>query len=142
MYLLFFNGEVVDQFNPIPDYWDDKVSDEEIESFKGNAKTIAKYVSGIQPSDIEKYLVRWDLEAEENDKAYPEDEFTQEDWQLIDFMKKLGLPYPLDDNGNPKGQTYKFWTKELQLKTKTLTDSDTVDIRNIGNKLRPWWKFW
>ena len=28
MYVLYFNGEIVDQFNPIPDYWDDEISDE------------------------------------------------------------------------------------------------------------------
>jgi hypothetical protein len=112
MYVLYFKGQIVDQFNPIPDYWDYNVSHEEIESWKGNASIVAKSVTGVKQADIEKYLVRWNLE-EENTKAYPDDMFTNEDWQLIDFMKKLRLPYPLDENGNPKGQVYKLWTREL-----------------------------
>ena len=112
MYVLYFNGQIVDQFNPIPDYWNDNVSQKEIESWKGNAAIVAKYVTGIKQADIEKYLVRWNLE-EENIKAYPDDVFTNEDWQLIDFMKKLRLPYPPDENGNTKGKVYKLWTREF-----------------------------
>ena len=74
MYVLFVNGEQVDRFNPLPDYWDDNTSKEEMESWKGSAQTVSKYISNIKPADIEKYLVRWDLDAE-NEKAYPEDEF-------------------------------------------------------------------
>jgi hypothetical protein len=137
MYLLYNNGKVVDQFNPVPDYWDENITEEEIESWKGNASVVAKYVSYIKPKDIEKYLVRWDLDEEESTKAYPTDEFTKEEWQLVDFVTKLKLPYPLDDNGNPKGQTYKFWTEKLRLKpeTKNLTK------KTVKND-KPWWKFW
>jgi hypothetical protein len=113
MYVFFVNGEIVDQFNPIPDYWDDSISVEEIESWKGDASILVKYLNNVKQLNIEKYLVRWDLESEENGKAYVDDEFTNEDWQLLDFMKRIGLPYPLDENGNPKGQIYKLWTKEL-----------------------------
>jgi hypothetical protein len=54
------------------------------------------------------------LEKEDIPKAYPTDEFAQEDWQLLDFMKKLKLPYPIDDDGNPKGQVYKLWTSQFK----------------------------
>ncbi|MGN6438004.1 MAG: hypothetical protein ACTHMM_15800 [Agriterribacter sp.] len=114
MYVFFVTGEIVDQFNPIPDYWDDKLSEEEIESWKGNAKVVASYFKNINQADIEKYLSRWNLEAEENEKAYAGDEFSNEDWQLLDFMKKLQFPYPLDDDGKPIGQIYKLWTKDLK----------------------------
>ena len=137
MYLLYNNGKVVDQFNPVPDYWDENITNEEIESWKGNASIVSNYVSYIKAKDIEKYLVRWDLDEEESTKAYPTDEFTKEEWQLVDFMTKLKLPYPLDDNGNPKGQTYKFWTEKLRLKpaTKNLTTKTKTEVK-------PWWKFW
>ena len=102
MYVLFVNGEIVDQFNPIPDYWDESISEDKIQSWKGDAATIANYVKSVKQADIEKYLVRWDLEAEESQKAYRDDEFQQEDWQLLDFMRKLRLPYRLDDDVNPK----------------------------------------
>ena len=137
MYLLYNNGKVVDQFNPVPDYWDENITNEEIESWKGNASIVVNYVSYIKSKDIERYLVRWDLNEEESTKAYPTDEFTKEEWQLVDFMTKLKLPYPLDDNGNPKGQTYKFWTGKLRLKpaTKNLTTKTKTEDK-------PWWKFW
>ena len=87
-------------------------------------------------------MVRWNLDAEEVGKAYADDEFTNEDWQLLDFMKKLGLPYPLDDDGNPKGQVYKLWTKELRLKSKTNISSLKQIERDVQIITKPWWKFW
>ena len=74
----------------------------------------------IEPKDIENYLVSWDsLDWDSLEKAYPSDEFEIGDcWQLLDFMKKIKLPYPIDDNGNPpKGQIYKLWTTELPLQS-------------------------
>ena len=137
MYLLYYNGKVIDQFNPIPDYWDENITDEEIENWKGNATIVANYVSYIKPKDIEKYLVRWDLDEDESTKAYPTDEFKKEEWQLVDFMTKLKLPYPVDDNGNPKGQTYKFWTEKLDPKPATKNLTTKTKTKN-----NPWWKFW
>ncbi len=137
MYILYNNGQVVDQFNPVPDYWDENISNEEIESWKGNANILAQYSININKADIEKYLVRWDLESENLEKAYPTDEFEQGEWQLIDFMNKLKLPYPLDDNGNPKGLTFKLWTKQLKLETVQTKSSMTETKRE-----KPWWKFW
>ena len=113
MYILYHNGQVVDQFNPIPDYWGEDLGEDEIESWKGNAAAIAKYAPYINIKDIENYLVRWDLDEDENTKAYPTDESGKEEWQLVDFMTKLKLPYPIDDDGKPKGHTYKYWTNQL-----------------------------
>ena len=139
MYVLYNNGKVVDQFNPIPDYWDENISDEEIESWKGNASIVTNYVSYVKTEEIENYLIRWDLDDDEDDdeKAYQTDEFTNEDWQLLDFMAKLKLPYPFDDNGKSKGQTYKFWTKKL-----TLKQEKTYPPNKAEPKDKPWWKFW
>ena len=117
MYILYNNGQIIDQFNPIPDYWDENISDEEMVSWEGNANIIAQYLKNVIPEDIDKYLVRWDLDEEETEKAYSTDEYGQEEWQLIDFMHKLNLPYPLNANGNPKGLTFKLWTKQLKLET-------------------------
>jgi len=169
MYVLFVNGEPVDQFNPIPDYWDENMTDEDIESWKGDASVVARYAGNIQSSAIANYLTRWDLEAEEPVKAYPDDEFDNEDWQLLDFMKKIGLPYPLYDDDMPSGQTYKFWTRELPIRkapsptaatptpvTSALRTSASgtsvpaasapgtstpVTSTPVKNK-KPWWKFW
>lgn len=109
-YFLFADGEVVDRFNPVPDYWED-LAEEEMDAWKGDAAVVANH-SGIVKADVENYLVRWNPETTET-KAYPGDEFEQTDWQLLDFMKKLRLPYPLDEQGRPTGQTYKLWTNEL-----------------------------
>lgn len=39
-YMLYERGEVIDQFNPMPDYFEE-VSEEEIQKSKGNAESIA-----------------------------------------------------------------------------------------------------
>ena len=143
MYVLYKDGEIVDQFNPIPDYWDDNMSEEEIESWQGNASTIANLIPSLKITEIEKYLVRWDLETEEIGKAYAEDEFTNEDWQILDFLKKLGLPYPLDENGNAKGQVYKLWTREFRLPQKANNSSPVRPIvKELNKNEKPWWKLW
>lgn len=111
MYILFNNGRIVDQFNPIPDYWEGETTEEEIESWKGNATTVSKYVNTVEPGDIKNYLVRWELKRNENIKAYPHDQYARNYWQLIDFMKTLQLPYPVDDQGEARGNTYKFWIR-------------------------------
>ncbi|MEP7141536.1 MAG: hypothetical protein ABI707_01640 [Ferruginibacter sp.] len=143
MYLLYNNGQIVDQFNPVPDYWDDNLSEKEIESWKGSSSTLAKYINYIKPGDIEKYLVRWDLDEEESSKAYPTDEFNKEEWQLVDFMNKIKLPYPLDDNGNHKGETYRLWTDKLKLKPQQVNNRINIQSgKTEKSEEKPWWKFW
>lgn len=111
MYLLFDNGEVVDQFNPVPEYWEELESDE-LASWQGNAKGVALRVPGLVPEQIARYLVQWGddvVDSPERKKAYPTDAFFYgDDWQVVDFMKTLGLDYPVDDHGAPKGATYRF----------------------------------
>lgn len=106
MYLFFVNGEQKDQFNPIPQYWDE---DEDPEPWAGDAKKLAAAIPGLKAEDVAKYLVPWDLDAEESEKAYPDDEHsTREDWQLLDFMRRLGLSYPGPEGDEIKGSTYYF----------------------------------
>ena len=51
----------------------------------------------------------WDLDNDAPGKAYDEDEFPIGDcWQVVDFMGKLGLTYPVDDQGQATGETYMF----------------------------------
>jgi len=139
MYILFFNGEIKDQFMPIPDYFDEHISSDELDSWKGDAAVLARYVPNLKQESVEKYLVRWDLDEEEQ-KAYKDDEFTNCDWQLVDFMKKLGLTYPIDDKGNVKGTTYKLWTKNLPLKSQAHPSLTNPKLNVKAEK--PWWKFW
>lgn len=93
-FFLYEKGLEMDRFSPVPDYFED-VSTEEIEKEKGNAEMIAKYFH-VDKASIEKYLVFWSEELLEKDmgKAYEDDEFqVGEDWQMADFMRKLGFPY-------------------------------------------------
>ncbi|MCL4855402.1 MAG: hypothetical protein KJZ78_28905, partial [Bryobacteraceae bacterium] len=49
------------------------------------------------------------FEGGERKKAYPADQFHYgDDWQLVDFLGKLGLDYPVDDRGAAHGATYRF----------------------------------
>jgi hypothetical protein len=140
MYVFFVNGQLTDQFNPIPSYWEE-ISEEEQNAWRGNAAAIVKHLTSVRAQDIENYLQWWDLNDDESKKAYPDDEFGQEDWQLLDFMKKLKLPYPFDKDGNPKGSVYKLWTKGLPLNTEVnLAPSPAPVSRDEVDK--PWWKFW
>ena len=111
IYRLFENGEVVDQFNPIPDYWGD-VDDEERQSWRGNAAAVASRVPGIAPEDIANYLVEWDdelIDESPESKAYPSDKSPYgEDRQMVDFLTKLGLKYLEHGTGMADGLTYRF----------------------------------
>jgi len=115
MYLLYENGVVIDQFNPIPDYWNE-LDEEERDSWRGNAAELVRRIPGLSEEQISKYLVQWGddvLESEERKKAYPTDQFYYgDDWQLVDFMGKLGLDYPFDDSGDLRGVTYRFKCKQ------------------------------
>jgi hypothetical protein len=109
MYLFFVNGVEVDQFNPIPDYWSADISDEERLAWKGNADVIARYWPDVSAADLRDYLVAWDLDDETPGKANPADGCKFGDcWQLVDFMRRLGLDYPVDDRGQASGETYRF----------------------------------
>jgi len=110
MYTLFAGGgEEVGHFNPIPDYWFEDISDEERELWAGDAKAVADHWPGVQPDAIDKYLAVWDLDEQEPGKAYDDDQFPYNDcWQLIDFMRRLGLAYPIDEQGRVLGVAYRF----------------------------------
>lgn len=108
MYVLFENGEVVDRFNPLPDYWQ-TVDDDERVAWQGDTTKIIQRIPSLEPNQIANYLQQWDIEAYGSDariKAYPTDQFYYgDDWQLIDFMRKLDFTYPIDDQGEPRGAT-------------------------------------
>ena len=109
MYILFSKGEQVDQFNPIPDYWSEKMSEAEMQEWAGRAAVVGMHWPDLEPETIGNYLFDWDLDDEEPDKAYPDDEFTFNDcWQVTDFMRRLGLAYPIDDQGKVRGASYRF----------------------------------
>jgi hypothetical protein len=111
MFILYVEGENVARFNPIPGYWDDNISPEEENSWRGDAQEIAKHVPGLRPESIERYFRSWDLDDETPGKAYPDDETSYLDcWQIVDFMRKLGLPYASEDS-SVVSSAYEFKVK-------------------------------
>ena len=96
MYLLYSSGKLVDKFNPLPDYWGE-LEEEDMASWGGRADVVCEHWPSVSKEAVSKYLRKWDFE--DTGKAYPDDEFEVNDcWQLVDFMRRLGLDYP--DPGN------------------------------------------
>ncbi len=107
MYVLFNNGVEVDSFNPIPEYWNNGISDEERNKWAGKSAVISELIPDLSEETISKYLKAWDVESDNEEKAYESDEFTYGDcWQICDFMQKLNLEYPVDDIGNFLGSKF------------------------------------
>lgn len=112
MYILFAQGQEVDQFLPLPGYWKE-MSEEEKRLVQGNAEIICKYVKGVSKESVRNYLVEWDYTSNIEQKAYPDDEFSIGNcWQVCDFMKKVGFEYPEDSTGEIKGQAFHFVRKK------------------------------
>lgn len=109
MFVLFDKGEIVTRFNPIPEYWGE-LDPHEKASWAGDAPAICQRIPGLSPDSIEHYFVEWTEEvADSGRKAYPDDEFPYGiDWQMTDFMRRIGLEYPLDRDGNPNGKTFRM----------------------------------
>lgn len=114
MYVLFDRGKEVAWFNPIPDYWDDSISDEERPKWKGDADAVACRWPKLSADAIRGYLSPWNLETD-GEKVRATDEFAANDcWQLIDFMTQLGLSYPVSSNGVAVGSTFEFEVESNQ----------------------------
>ena len=107
MFLLFDKGEMITQFNPIPDYWGE-LDPSAKASWSGDAEAVCLRVPGLSPDSIKNCFVEWTEEVSENGgKAYSDDEFEYgTDWQLTDFMRRVGLKYPIRNDGTPDGQTF------------------------------------
>ena len=111
MFTLYRDGKIITQFNPIPDYWDwdDDIPSKALAAWQGDAATVCKHVLYLRPENIERYFQRWNLEDENPGKAYENDEYNfGDEWQLIDFMNKLWLPYPIQENVNFEKQYFEF----------------------------------
>ncbi len=89
------NGELLDEFNPMPDYFEE-VSEAERQRVSGSSALLAERFH-VPEADLAGYLVPWDagvLLGPERRKAYETDTYGIGDcWQMADFMDKLGYPY-------------------------------------------------
>jgi hypothetical protein len=144
MYILYVNGTDEDQFNPVPEYWDDTIDEDERNYWKGDTGILASFLPHINIADIEKYLVHWDADMDPETKAYPDDEYNSEDLQLFDFMRKLQLPIPLNDSFEPAGTLYRLVSNQepVQSPGADTDHSANTSIPEITGKKKPWWKFW
>lgn len=97
MFILFVDGREAAQFNPIPDYWGDLGADERA-IWLPSADAVARYVPGARAQELAPYLVEWPDEGLPG-KAHPDDEFEYIDWQVVDFMRRLGFAYPEPGQG-------------------------------------------
>lgn len=96
MFILFVSGEPVVQFNPVPDYWE-TLDPADRAAWLPKATDLAPYLPGVDISLLAPYLVEWKLD-DEPEKACQDDEFERIDWQVVDFMRRLGLVYPEPDH--------------------------------------------
>jgi hypothetical protein len=136
MFVLFKDGKEIGWFNPIPEYWEE-LSEEDRAKWAGDASLVANLIPSTSTSTIECYLTAWDTDEETNRKAYPDDEFCIGDcWQMCDFMRKVGLDYPMGNDGAIHGDTFRFWTKTFRLRTPRPAPSQPEP------KKRPWWRLW
>ena len=95
-YFFCEGGELVDQFMPVPEYFSDD-PEKAVKDASGNAAMIAERFH-VPEADVAPYLTSWALDDLDGaEKAFEEDEFPYGDcWQLVDFMAKLGWPWPWD----------------------------------------------
>ncbi len=105
MFVLFVNGAEAVKFNPIPFYWGELESAERAK-WLPTAQDLAQYVPGVRAEELATYLVEWPEEGLPG-KAHSDDEFEFIDWQVVDFMRRLGFKYP--DPG--QGITFRFKVK-------------------------------
>ncbi len=92
MFELYDSGKKKDQFNPMPDDYQE-VSDEEKKALKGQPKLLSETFK-VPESKIKPYLQFWE-DVEDDKKAFSTDEFPiKNEWSFVDFMQKFNIKYP------------------------------------------------
>lgn len=146
MFVAFDNGKEVAWFNPIPDYWE-QIDDAERKRWGGNAQSVASLVPGLAAASVERYFAPWtEAVLAAKQKSYDDDEFAiGVDWQLTDFMRRLGFVYPLDDSGTPTGETfYLKIRRQRSASGAAIISTPQPQMRSPQQKslAKPWWRFW
>lgn len=106
IYEMYCSGKIIDKFNPMSYRWEDE---NKIQSYKGKPEIVCSYLEGIELNDINEYYKIWTEDLINNNvKAYPDDEFSYGmTWQVVDFMQKLNLKYPITDEEETIGRAFK-----------------------------------
>jgi hypothetical protein len=92
MFVLFVDGAEAAKFNPLPDYWEE-LEPADHAQWLPSADEVARHVPGARADQLAPYLVEWPEDGLAG-KAHPDDEFEYIDWQVVDFMRRLGFRYP------------------------------------------------
>jgi len=92
-YFLYDKGQEKDIFCPIPDYFGD-VDEEEVVKMAGNPGVLSK-IFNVPEAKVCRYLHFWeDLDRNADGKAYPDDQYGYDTWQMYDFIRALGFAVP------------------------------------------------
>lgn len=86
-YFFCENGELLDEFNPMPDYFEE-ASEEERRRLAGNAALLAERFQADEEA-LAGLLGTWTKDMMENDETGRCD-----CWAMADFMDRLGWSYP------------------------------------------------
>lgn len=97
-YYLYNNGEETGYFCPIPDYFGYIDEEEALSMSSGDAEMLS-YIFDIPVERIRNYFCRW-TGLNDGKKAYPDDKYGYEAWQVADFIEALGFSFPGIDNNN------------------------------------------
>lgn len=146
MFTAFKNGQEVAWFNPLPDYWGD-IDDEERTRWSGNAESVAALVPGLSPASVARYFRPWTEDVlAARQKAYEGDEFpTGVDWQLTDFMRRIGFVWPLGQSGEPTGETFYLKIRRRRPPSGATANPAPPSSSPLPMKrepTKPWWKIW
>ncbi|MBS1635684.1 MAG: hypothetical protein JST26_07150 [Bacteroidetes bacterium] len=116
-FILYENGKEILKFNPYPEYYDENVKEEGLNSWLPDMGTLCRYFPETKPEEIKNYFLHW----KSNDikhwtdksgikKAYPTDLYGYGNGlQMFDFMKKIGIKYPIDENNNFSGTAFRLY---------------------------------
>lgn len=116
-FVLYENGNEILKFNPYPEYYDENVKKEELNSWLPSIETLCKYFPKTKPEEIENYFINWKsnnikhwTDTSDIKKAYPADNYGYGNGlQMFDFIKKIGITYPIGDNDNISGTAFRLY---------------------------------
>jgi hypothetical protein len=136
-YELYTDSGLADEYSSRPNYW----KDVDTFRFAGDPRKVSETWGDVPVERISRYLTnKEDLkEADEATLAYPDDSAPQSDgWQMCDFMRCLGLEYPINEDGEltiePEGHVTVATARGVEQKTQMMRGSAQID--ELVNKLK------
>jgi hypothetical protein len=137
-YELYTDSGLADEYSSRPNYWD---KDVDAFRFAGNPHKVCETWDGVSVERISRYLTNKEelKEADEATLAYPDDKAPRSDgWQMCDFMRCLGLEYPINEDGEliiePAGQVTVATARGVEQRTHMRRRSAQID--EMVNKLQ------